>query len=192
MDTAHLASPLTVHFRSIDSLNPNVRNARLHSKRQIRQIADSIRTFGFLSPILIDETGTVLAGHGRLAAAKQLGMDQVPTLLANGLNETQKRAYVLADNKLAEKAGWDRDILAAELGELAILLPEINCDLTLTGFEPAEIDLIFADRDSPKSDPGDEVPELSPSPVSLMGDLWCLGHIAFSAVTRDLPVMLIG
>jgi len=169
------ASQLTIAYRTTDSLRPNLRNARTHSKKQQRQIADSIRSFGFLNPILLDDSDMVLAGHGRLAAAKLLGLAEVPTLQASGLTETQRRAYVLADNKLAEKAGWDRDLLATELGDLAILLPEINCDLTLTGFDAGEIDLIFADRDRPKTDPGDEVPAAANDAISRRGDLWCLG-----------------
>lgn len=168
-------TPLAIAVRPIVSLIPNPRNARTHSKKQIRQIADSINKFGFLNLILIDEAGMVLAGHGRMQTAKLLGMTEVPTLLASGLTETQKRAYVLADNKLAEKAGWDRELLALELGDLAVLLPEIDCDLTLTGFDSGEIDLIFHDRDTPKVDPDDTVPEESPEVVSRRGDLWLLG-----------------
>jgi DNA modification methylase len=166
---------LAVAYRAAASLIPNRRNARTHSKRQVRQIADSIRAFGFLSPILIDDQDMVIAGHGRLSAAELLGMDRVPTLRASGLSEAQKRAYVLADNRLAERAGWDRELLASELGELAVLLPEINLDLTVIGFEPGEIDLLFADRDESRPDPMDEVPPLQPLAVSRPGDLWRLG-----------------
>jgi DNA modification methylase len=166
----------SIIFRAIGTLIPNPRNARTHSKKQIRQIADSIHKFNFLNPILIDDKGMVLAGHGRLAAAKLLGLDTVPVLVASGLTETQKRAYVLADNKLAEKAGWDRELLALELGDLAILLPDLQCDLTITGFEAGEIDLIFHDHDTPKADPGDEMPPPSPEAVSRRGDLWLLGQ----------------
>ena len=113
-----------VVVRSLDELKPNPKNARTHSKRQIRQIADSIRTFGFLNPILIDDRGMVLAGNGRFAAARLLGLESVPTLRASGLSAAQKRAYVLADNKLAEKAGWDREILAIELVELARIIAD--------------------------------------------------------------------
>ncbi len=167
--------PLGITKRPLSSLKTNPRNARLHSRRQIRQIADSIQAFGFLNPILLDDGDMVLAGHGRLEAAKLLGMVDVPVFRISGLTEAQKRAYVLADNKLAEKAGWDRAMLATELGDLASLLPEINCDLTVTGFDPGEIDLILDDHASPKSDPSDTIPEPAVDPVSRSGDLWVLG-----------------
>jgi ParB-like chromosome segregation protein Spo0J len=102
---------------------------------------------------VIDETDMVLAGHARLAACKLLGMNLVPTTRVTGLNDTQKRAFALADNKIAENAGWDREILALELGELAELLPALNWDLTLTGFEPAELDLLLTDHGESKPDP---------------------------------------
>lgn len=169
------SSDLAVHYLSVSSLRENPRNARTHSKRQIRQIADSIGAFGFLNPILLDETGMVLAGHGRLKAARLLGISTVPTIRAAGLTETQKRAYILADNKLAEKAGWDRELLVAELGDLAVLLPPIDLDLTVTGFDPPEIDGLFADRGPANADPADCV-EATRDPVCTRpGDLWCLG-----------------
>ena len=125
-----------VKLVSVDKLKPHPKNARTHSKKQIRQIADSIERFGFTNPILVDENNAVLAGHCRLAAAKLLGRRDVPTLVVSGLSEAQKRAYLLADNKLAEKAGWDRAILAVELNSLAPLLEEIGLEISLTGFEP--------------------------------------------------------
>ena len=137
-------------LRAPDSLRTNPRNARTHSKRQIRQVARSIKAAGFIGVVVIDENDVVLAGHARLAAAKLLNMNMMPTLKVIGLSEAQKRAFVLADNKIAENAGWDREILALELGELAELLPPLNWDLTLTGFEPAEIDALFADRGDPR------------------------------------------
>ncbi|MER2269108.1 site-specific DNA-methyltransferase [Methylobacterium oxalidis] len=169
------APPSAVISQPVTGLKPNPRNARTHSKHQIRQIADSIEAFGFLNPVLVDEAGMVLAGHGRLAAAKLLKLASVPTLLASGLSEAQKRAYVLADNKLAEKAGWDRALLAIELGELAELLPPLNWDLTLTGFETAEIDLILADHAEDRPTPEDVLPAASGPAVTRRGDLWCLG-----------------
>ena len=167
---------LAVQYVSVSSLRENPRNARTHSRRQISQIADSLRAFGFLNPILVDETGMVLAGHGRLKAARLLDFSSVPTILAAGLTDTQKRAFVLADNKLAEKAGWDRGLLAAELGDLAVLLPQIELDLTVTGFDPPEIDTLFADRGPVNADPADRV-EPNGGPICTRpGDLWCLGH----------------
>ena len=169
------SSRLSVMYRPLASLRANPRNARTHTKAQLRQIADSIRAFGFLNPIILDDEGVVLAGHARLAAASSAGLQVVPTVRASGLTEAQKRAYVLADNKLAEKAGWDRGLLSAELGELALLLPQIDLDLTLTGFEPPEIDAIFTDRGPAKADPVEDLPVVPGSVCSQHGDLWCLG-----------------
>jgi len=166
---------IRVTYRPIASLISNPRNARTHSARQVRQIADSIRAFGFLNPILIDDAGIVVAGHGRLAAAKLLGMERVPTVAASGLSEAERRAYALADNRLAEKSGWDRERLAAELGELAILLPPLELDLTATGFEPADIDVVLADRGTPRPDPIDAVPAVPRVATARRGDLWQLG-----------------
>ena len=164
-----------VRTLSVNELRPHPNNARTHSKKQVRQIADSIACFGFTSPILTDENNTVLAGHGRLAAAKLAGIETVPTLVVSGLTEAQKRAYVLADNKLAEKAGWDRNTLAVELDNLAPLLSEIGLDVSITGFEPAEIDILLGDLSDPEADPGDEPPTLATESVSRIGDVWLLG-----------------
>ena len=109
-------------LRAPASLRVNPRNAHTHSKKQIRQIAKSFNAVGFVGTVIIDENDTVLAGHGRLEAAKLLDMDRVPTLQVNGLSDAQKRAFALADNKICENAGWDRDILVKELGELGPLL----------------------------------------------------------------------
>lgn len=160
---------------AVGTLRANPNNARTHSKKQIRQIADSIERFGFTNPILIDEKNAVLAGHGRLAAAKLLGLREVPTLVVSGLSEAQKRAYLLADNKLAEKAGWDQAVLAVELHSLAPLLEEAGLDISLTGFEPAEIDTLMGDFVDPEIDPADEPAPLAKDPVSRPGDLWLLG-----------------
>lgn len=111
---------LTITHVDPASLKPNRRNVRTHSKKQISKIAESIKAFGFAVPIVVDECGTVLAGHGRLSAAKQLGLPSVPTVRLGHFSEAQKRAYVLADNKIASLAGWDREGLAIELRELAI------------------------------------------------------------------------
>jgi len=162
-------------FRAPGSLRINPRNARTHSKRQIRQLAKNIKAVGFIGAILVDETDMVLAGHARLFACQLLDMSLVPTFKVTGLNEAQKRAFVLADNKIAENAGWDREILALELGELAELLPPLNWDLTLTGFEPAEIDALFADHGDPKPDPADTLPPLDANAVTRPGDLWICG-----------------
>ncbi len=169
----------------ITDLRPSPRNAHTHSKAQIRQIADSIERFGFTNPVLIDEGGMVLAGHGRLAAAKLLALENVPTLRLSHLSPAEKRAYVLADNKLAEKAGWDRELLALELGELAILLETESLDLTITGFDTGEIDSILSDLGDDRPDPSDALPEPG-SPAVEKGDLWCLGkHRLVCGDARD-------
>ena len=168
----------TVVERPPAVLHVNPRNARTHSKRQIRQIADSIHAFGFTNPILVDENGLVLAGHGRLAAAKQLGLESVPTLSIERLTDAQKRAYVLADNRLAEKAGWDRNLLAVELGELAVLLPALDLDwsIEVTGFVGGEIEVLAHDQAEERTEAEDALPtpESGPS-VTRRGDLWQLG-----------------
>ena len=114
-------APSHIEFVPIGSLRSNPRNARTHSKKQIRQIAASIRKFGFLNPVIIDEDKTVLAGHGRLEAAQLEGLSHVPTVCFDHLTTAQKRAYLIADNKIAAEAGWNREILAIELGELTDL-----------------------------------------------------------------------
>lgn len=165
-----------IEFRPTATLHPHPRNARLHSKRQIRQIADSIAAFGHLTPIILDEKGTVLAGHARLAAAKLIGLAEVPTITAAGLTEAQQRSFMLADNKLCENAGWDRRLLADELGELAPLLEPIGLDLTITGFDPPEIDGLFHDLGPSRPDPDDDVPAPDPAHVvTRTGDVWELG-----------------
>jgi ParB-like nuclease domain len=147
--------------KSIGVLRPNPRNARRHAKRQIRLIADSIEAFGFVNPILADETDMVLAGHGRLEAAKLLKRDHLPTLCITGLSDAQKCAYVLADNKLAEAAGWDRGMLATELGELAILLPTLTIDwnVEVTGFALGEIDGLINDQAGNRAEPEGRLPQ---------------------------------
>jgi DNA modification methylase len=162
---------LAVRHAPIDALISYPRNARTHSKHQISQIAESIKTFGFTNPILIDRDNTVVAGHGRVAAAKLLGFDSVPTIRLEHLSPDQIRAYILADNKLAENAGWDKEILAIELQHLT-LSSEIP-DITLTGFDVGEIDLIIqsANSDGEKEEPDIEVPVAQ---VTRFGDLWQL------------------
>jgi ParB-like chromosome segregation protein Spo0J len=151
-------------------------NARTHSKGQIRQIADSMQRFGFNNPILIDDGDEIIAGHGRVDAAKLLGLNAVPALRLSHLTAAEKRGYVLADNKLAEKAGWDRKILAIELRSLI----DLDFEVELTGFELAEVDAILDDGNEAKresADPKDKVvrPLLGPSVVHA-GDLWLLGE----------------
>jgi DNA modification methylase len=126
-------------------------------------------------PILTDDHHEIIAGFGRYKAAEQLGLNAVPVMVMTGLSDVEKRALALADNKIAANAGWDRAVLAAELGELAVLLPECELDIDITGFEPAEIDSLMGDLIDPEHDPADEVPALDKVPVSRLGDLWVLG-----------------
>ncbi len=167
---AGTVAELAVVYRSPATLQPDPRNARTHSKQQIRQIAASIQSFGFTNPILIDEAGVIIAGHGRNRAARTLDMASVPTITLAGLAEAQKRALRLADNKIALGAGWDVEILKLELAELGTL--DLNFDLTTTGFSTGEIDVIL--KGSP--DPEDEViPAVPEVPMSQVGDIWQLG-----------------
>jgi DNA modification methylase len=175
MTPENSASDLAVVYLPVDALKAHPRNARSHSKHQIRQIAASIKAFGFTNPILIDRTNRIIAGHGRAAAAKLLRIDQVPTILLENLTEDQIRGYVIADNRLAEKAGWDRSILAIELQHLLVL--EDDFDVTLTGFEVPEIDLILAEATAVKPDADDEFQvDASAKTVARFGDLWQLGR----------------
>ncbi len=159
------------------SLRSSQRNARTHSPAQIAAIARSIERFGFLNPILADASGRVIAGHGRLEAAKSLGLQSVPVVRIEHLSEAEKRAYVIADNRLAELAGWDRDLLRLELGELSIEAPDL--DLTLTGYETGEIDLIVAGppEEIAADSKADAVPVVDRGAVvSRPGDVWILGE----------------
>src|SRR5450755_1518477 len=166
-------SQLTVTYAEIQNLVPYARNARTHSRRQIRQIADSIRRFGFTNPVLVNRSRMIIAGHGRVAAAKLLGISQVPTICLDNLTEDEIRAYVLADNRLAEKAGWDHSILAIELQHLTAV--DLGFDVAITGFEVGEIDLLL--QEEPEEEKAEEEPvEISPGPaVTEPGDIWLLG-----------------
>jgi DNA modification methylase len=161
---------------AVAALRPYSQNARTHSKRQIRQIADSIQKFGFTNPVLVSDDGEIIAGHGRVEAAKLLGMQSVPTLRLSHLDAAQRRAYVIADNKLALNAGWDREVLAIELQALI----DIDFDVEFTGFSLTEIDLLLDEaRESspdPQGGPEDEIPSpIDPrSAVTRRGDLWQL------------------
>ena len=147
-------------------------NPRTHSKKQIRQIADSIKEFGFLSPVLVDKDYRIIAGHGRVEGAKLLAMTEVPTVRVDHLTETQIRAYVIADNKLALNAGWNVELLALELKELS---DNLGFDVTLTGFETAEVDQLVIGEET---DPDDTIPAVDTTrpAVSRPGDLWRIGR----------------
>jgi DNA modification methylase len=166
-----------VEWAPIQTLRPNPRNARTHSRKQLRQIAASLRKFGFLNPVLVDDADVILAGHGRVEAAKLEGLAQVPVIRFDHLTEAQKRAYVIADNKIAERAGWDREILAIELGELIDLLPMEGFDVSLTGFAAPEIDLLIKDMASPtKVGSEDKTSPVPRNPTARRGDVWLLGR----------------
>lgn len=175
-----------VEMRAVSSLRPYERNARTHSKKQVKQIASSIEAFGFTNPVLVTDDGTIIAGHGRVMAAKVLGMVEVPTLTLAHLSPEEVRAYMLADNKLALNAGWDRETLAIELQGLI----DFGFDVELTGFSLAEIDLTLdeiADAD-PAATVGaiDDIPELPTNPVTRLGDVWLLGrHTLVCGDARD-------
>ena len=158
----------------LDALVPYARNSRTHSPEQIAQVAASIREFGFTNPVLIDGEGGIIAGHGRVMAARQLGLSEVPCIRLAHLTDAQKRAYVIADNKLALNAGWDDALLALELRELA----EMDFDLHLTGFDDDEISKLLDLELGEGEGQGDAaaVPEVHPDPISKPGDVWVLGQ----------------
>jgi len=156
---------------AIDKLVPYARNARTHSDEQISQIAASIKEWGWTTPVLVDEQGCIIAGHGRTLAAQRLQMTEVPVMVARGWSDAKKRAYVLADNKLAMNAGWDNEMLALELGEIG----ELGFDLDLTGFSAEEIAALTPEEIPPGLTDEDAVPEVPVNPVTVLGDIWILG-----------------
>jgi ParB-like chromosome segregation protein Spo0J len=160
----------------IDELRPWPRNARTHSRKQVRQIAESIQRLGFTNPVLIDGDNQILAGHGRVEAAKLLGMQTVPCLRIDLMSAAEKRAYILADNKLALNAGWDEELLALELKEL--MAADIDFGVDITGFSIAEVDQLI--EGLAPSEPGDPADDRIPEPDTVpsrcqLGDLWRLG-----------------
>lgn len=164
---------MEIIYRKVGELVPYANNARTHSDVQIAQICASIREYGWTNPVLIDEKGTIIAGHGRVMAAQRLKMENVPCIVLEGLTEAQKKAYVLADNKMALNAGWDDEKLRLELENLR----ELDFDLSLTGFEPDELDRILSPDDIgnlPKD--VDEVPEPPKVAKSKRGDIYRLGE----------------
>lgn len=163
-------------WRSISELRCSSRNARTHSKKQIAQIAKSISDFGFLNPIVIGPDRRIIVGHARYKAARLLGLTMAPTISVTHLSEAAIRAYALADNRLAEKAGWDRELLAIELNELQELLPKEELTLDDTGFDSAEIDRLLLDIDNDKPDPVDDVPQLHARATARLGDSFLLGR----------------
>lgn len=179
-----------IEYHKPSTLKPWGNNARTHSKKQIRQIADSIKLVGFTNPVLIDGKLTILAGHGRVEAAILLGMQTVPCIHLDQMTEDQKRAYVLADNKLALNAGWDEEILAAELGALHDL--DLDFDVEITGFSIAEIDNLIdgASFEEPGDPTADRLPEPDLPPRCKTGDIWQLGqHRLICGDSRDPQVV---
>jgi hypothetical protein len=179
-----LASSSRVEWAAIKSLRPSPKNARTHSRKQIRQIAESIRKFGFLNPVVVDDENMILAGHGRFEAARLEGLTHVPILRFNHLTEAQKRAYAIADNRIAEQAGWDRQLLSIEFGELIDLLPIEGLDISVTGFEIPEINLLMAGR--AKS----SCPRRRAMRSRARGICGCLGITGCFAGTHEAPSIL--
>jgi DNA modification methylase len=163
---------ITITHRKVDELIPYVRNSRTHSDEQVAQIAASIKEFGWTNPILVDGEGVIIAGHGRLLAARKLGFDEVPTIELRDLTEAQKKAYVIADNRLALNAGWDNEMLTLELGELAAE----GYNLDLLGFDTKELDALLNPEVVDGLVDEDEVPEAGPEPITKPGDVWVLGR----------------
>lgn len=162
-----------LHHKKVSDLIPYVNNSRTHSDEQVLQVASSIKEFGFTNPVLIDDDGMIIAGHGRVLAAKKLKMDEVPCLVLSGLTEAQKKAYVIADNKLALNSGWDDELLKLELEGLS----DLGFDLDILGFSADELSELLKDDDVEGLTDEDEVPDLDNiDPLSIRGDVWQLGH----------------
>ncbi|SFG41078.1 ParB-like nuclease domain-containing protein [Palleronia marisminoris] len=179
----------SIAHRAVADLVPYARNARTHSDAQVALIAGSIREFGFNNPVLVDGANGIIAGHGRVLAARKLGFDRVPVIELAHLSEAQKRAYILADNRLAEQAGWDKDLLGLELADLG----EMGIDLGDLGFDGAELDALL---NHGAGDPREEAtPEPPADPVSRPSDLWVLGNhrlICGDATNSDDVSRLLG
>ena len=186
-----IAIPITpamarrIEIWAVGRLVPYAKNARTHSPEQVAQIAASIAEFGFVNPILVDTNNGIIAGHGRLLAARQLGLAEVPVVVLDHLTDAQRRAYVIADNRIAINAGWDEKALAAELGDLAVA----GVDLALIGFTSAELDLLLAEVEEPAQDVAEDVPEPPATPVTKPGDVWQVGkHRLICGDCRDESV----
>ncbi|MFY7913500.1 MAG: ParB N-terminal domain-containing protein, partial [Rubrivivax sp.] len=167
-------NPIHIEYRQVEALIPYARNAKQHSEAQVAQIAASIREFGWGAPILIDGQNNVIAGHGRLLAARKLGLPEVPVVPLDHLSDTQRRALILADNKIGENASWEDELLGIELADLK----DAGFDLGLTGFSQEEWEALIAGEEATKDGLTDEdaVPEVSETPISKTGDVWILGE----------------
>ena len=188
---------LQIEHRSLDRLIPYARNARTHSDEQVAQIAGSLAEFGFTNPCLIDEQGVLIAGHGRVLAARRLGLDTVPVIVLSHLSDAQKKAFRIADNKLALNAGWNDELLRLEMEELQAL----DFDLDLTGFGGEELETLLGATGEDESAGGDSAdedaaPEPPTEPVSRPGDLWVLGRHRLlcgdATVATDVERLLAG
>lgn len=177
---------LKVEYRKTSDLIPYARNARTHSEEQVTRLASSIKEFGWTNPILVDGENGVIAGHGRLAAAKKLGIEAVPTIELSGLTQAQKRAYILADNRMALDAGWDDELLSIELSELK----GMDFDLSLTGFSDEEMGDLLGDGSAATEDDDAEVPEPPVEPVTKPSDVWIMGNHRLVCGDSCLPETL--
>ena len=175
---------LSVTLRPIESLIPYARNSRTHSDAQVAQIAASIREFGWTNPVLLDGEGTIIAGHGRVLAARVLGLLEVPCIEIKDMTDAQKRAYIIADNKLAENAGWDSELLALELGELKA----DGFDINLIGFDVEDLGRLLEPDAKVGLTDEDDAPELADAPVSRLGDVWvCGNHRVMCGDSTSIP-----
>lgn len=172
MNTKKLNPADKVEQWPIEKLVPYAKNSRTHSEEQVAQIAASIKEWGFTTAVLVDESGSIIAGHGRVMAARKLGMASLPVMVARDWSDAQKRAYVIADNKLALNAGWDNDLLALELGELG----DLGFDLELTGFTDEEIKALMPVEVTEGLTDPDEAPPVPENPVTVPGDVWVMGQ----------------
>lgn len=175
----------------VDKLVPYARNSRTHSDTQVAQIAASIKEWGWTTPVLVSEDGTLIAGHGRVMAARKLGLQEVPVMIARGWTEAQRRAYVVADNQLALNAGWDMDLLSIEMLDLKAE----GFDLSLIGFDDKMLDALLADKTEDGLTDPDDVPEPSADPVSKLGDVWVMDRhrlICGSSTEADTVGKLLG
>ena len=163
---------MEIIYKKVQDLIPYINNSRTHSEEQVNQIVASINEFGFTNPLLIDEKDNIIAGHGRLLASKKLKMEEVPCIVLSGLTEAQKKAYIIADNKMALNAGWDDELLKLELENLK----ELDFDLELTGFNVDELDDILGKNEEEKEIIEDEVPEVPEEPKAKLGDIYQLGN----------------
>ena len=162
---------MQIVYKKVNELIPYINNSRTHSEEQVNQIVASINEFGFTNPLLIDEKDNIIAGHGRLLASKKLKMEEVPCIVLSGLTEAQKKAYIIADNKMALNAGWDEELLKIELENLK----ELDFDLELTGFNVDELDDILGNNEEETEIVEDEVPEVPEEPKAKLGDIYQLG-----------------